>query len=170
VLEHLQIPHNAILSGDHAKAVQRVAQTIGIKTALHSQSPADKLAWIQARQAEGRSVLMLGDGLNDAPTLAAADVSVSFSNATILAQTQSDFLILNDKLDSLIYARTIAQHTRRIIHQNLIWAASYNLIMIPAAALGWIPPWGAAIGMSLSSLLVVLNSLRRVPYTHSKIN
>jgi Cu2+-exporting ATPase len=103
---------------------------------------------------------VFGDGINDAPTLAAADVSISFSDATDLANASSDFLILGDDTGTLVAARRLARRTRRNIMQNLVWAAAYNLLAVPFAAVGWIPPWGAALGMSFSSLFVVLNALR----------
>jgi Cu2+-exporting ATPase len=103
---------------------------------------------------------MFGDGLNDAPTLAAADVSISFADATDLANAGSDFLLLGEDPAALADARRLARRTRRTIRQNLAWAAAYNLVAVPFAAAGWIPPWGAAIGMSCSSLFVVLNALR----------
>jgi Cu2+-exporting ATPase len=103
---------------------------------------------------------MFGDGINDAPTLALADVSVSFADATDLANNSSDFLILGDNPSVLADARRLARKTRRNIMQNFGWAAGYNLLAIPFAAAGLIPPWGAAIGMSLSSLVVVINALR----------
>ena len=118
------------------------------------------MRWIRQRQMAGERVAMLGDGINDAPTLAAADVSLSFAHATELAQVHSGLLILGDKLDVLAKLRALAEKTRAIIRQNLAWAAAYNLLAVPAAAFGLIAPWGAAIGMSLSSLLVVLNALR----------
>jgi len=149
-----------ILSGDAPESVQRVARQLGIDKALGGQSPADKLAWTQAQQAQGRQLAMFGDGINDAPTLAAADLSVSFAEATDLANASSDFLVLGDDAGALVAARQLARKTRRNIMQNFSWAATYNLCAVPFAAAGLIPPWGAAIGMSLSSLLVVLNALR----------
>jgi Cu2+-exporting ATPase len=150
----------AILSGDAADSVQRVARQLGIKDAHGGQSPADKLAWTRTRQIGGRQLAMFGDGINDAPTLAAADVSISFAQATDLANASSDFLVLGDDARALVEARQLAQHTRRNIMQNFAWAAGYNLCAVPFAAAGMIPPWGAAIGMSLSSLIVVMNALR----------
>jgi Cu2+-exporting ATPase len=150
----------AILSGDADIAVRRLGERLGIAESLGGMSPQEKLAWTRDRQHHGHRVAMFGDGINDAPTLAAADVSLSFTGATDLANTSSDFLILGSDISVLVKARRLAGCTRRNIRQNLAWAASYNLLAVPFAAMGWIPPWGAAIGMSLSSLLVVMNALR----------
>jgi Cu2+-exporting ATPase len=149
-----------ILSGDAPDSVQRLAGQLGIEEAHGGLSPADKLDWTRARQAQGQSLAVFGDGINDAPTLAAADVSISFSDATDLANASSDFLILGDDTGTLVAARRLARRTRRNIMQNLVWAAAYNLLAVPFADVGWIPPWGAALGMSFSSLFVVLNALR----------
>ena len=149
-----------ILSGDSAASVTRLADQLGIDDAHGDLSPADKLRWIQRLQQQGRRVAMFGDGINDAPVLAAADVSLSCNDATDLANASSDFLLLGGDLRGLAAARRLARLTRRNIIQNLSWAAAYNLLAIPLAVAGWIPPWGAAIGMSASSLLVVMNALR----------
>jgi Cu2+-exporting ATPase len=154
------VQHLAILSGDARDTVLRLARQLGIEDAHGGLSPADKLAWTQAQQAQGRRLAMFGDGINDAPTLAAADVSISFADATDLANASSDFLILGDDARSLVDARRLARRTRRNIQQNFAWAVAYNLVAVPFAAAGWIPPWGAAIGMSFSSLFVVMNALR----------
>jgi Cu2+-exporting ATPase len=154
------VRHLAILSGDARATVMRLARQLGIEDAHGGLSPADKLAWTQAQQAQGRQLAMFGDGINDAPTLAAADVSISFADATDLANASSDFLILGDDAGALLDARRLARRTRRNIQQSLSWAVAYNLLAVPFAAAGWIPPWGAAIGMSVSSLLVVMNALR----------
>ena len=150
----------AILSGDAEASVSRLGRRLGIADSYGAMSPQDKLDWTQSRRREGRRVAMFGDGINDAPTLAAADVSVSFAGATDLANVSSDFLLLGNDIEVIAYARHLAQRTRRIIRQNLAWAGAYNLLAVPFAAVGLIPPWGAAIGMSLSSLLVVMNALR----------
>ena len=150
----------AILSGDTQRSVSGVGRQLGIDDRRGRLSPEDKLRWIQEKQADGHRVGMFGDGINDAPVLAAADVSVSFSDATDLANASSDFLILGDDIRCLAAARRLARRTRTNILQNLAWAAGYNVLAVPLAVAGWIPPWGAAIGMSLSSLLVVLNALR----------
>jgi Cu2+-exporting ATPase len=154
------VRHLALISGDTGASVRRFARGLGFDEALGDLKPADKLQWIRARQAEGHRVTMVGDGINDAPTLGAADVSVSFAHATELAQVNSGLLILGHELTPIATMRTLAERTRRVIRQNLTWAASYNFLAVPFAALGFIAPWGAAIGMSLSSLLVVVNALR----------
>jgi len=156
----------AVLSGDHAQGVARFAARLGIGEAHGELRPVDKLRWIRQVQGRGQRVLMVGDGINDAPVLAAADVSVSFGSATEAAQASSDFLILGRSLSVLGQARDLARRTRRIVLQNLLWAAGYNLAAVPLAAAGFVPPWAAAVGMSLSSLLVVGNALRlRAPKT-----
>jgi Cu2+-exporting ATPase len=149
----------ALLSGDNQASVERFTGGLGFDQTLGDMKPADKLRWIRARQAEGSRVVMIGDGINDAPTLAAADVSVSFAHATELAQVNSGLLLLGTDLAVIGDLRRLATRTRKIIRQNLIWAASYNFLAVPAAAVGLIAPWGAAIGMSMSSLLVVVNAL-----------
>ena len=149
-----------VLSGDAQRGVTQLCQRLGIGDCHGGMSPQDKLAWTRSYQQRGRRIAMFGDGINDAPTLAAADVSLSFSDATDLANVSSDFLILGDSVGVLADARELAQRTRRNILQNFAWAGGYNLIAVPFAAAGFIPPWGAAIGMSLSSLIVVMNALR----------
>ena len=150
----------AILSGDAPASVRSMGKQLGIEEVHGGLSPADKLAWTQAQQAQGRQLAMFGDGINDAPTLAAADVSISFADATDLANSSSDFLILGKDAAVLADARRLARRTRRNIMQNFAWAGAYNLVAVPFAAAGWIPPWGAALGMSCSSLFVVMNALR----------
>ena len=149
-----------ILSGDSPVNVERMGERLGIEEAVGGMSPKQKFEWTRSHQREGRKVAMFGDGINDAPTLALADVSISFADATDLANNSSDFLILGDNPSVLADARRLARRTRRNIMQNFGWAAGYNLLAIPFAAAGLIPPWGAAIGMSLSSLVVVVNALR----------
>jgi Cu2+-exporting ATPase len=149
-----------ILSGDHPQSVARVAELVGADEYLGDQSPEDKLKFIQSQQERGHHVIMVGDGINDAPTLAAANVSVSFAEATDLAQLNSDFVLMGQQLTVLPKMRELSQKTRRIIIQNLTWALGYNFTAVPFAAFGFIPPWGAALGMSLSSFIVISNSLR----------
>ena len=149
-----------ILSGDHPDSVAQVAKQLGIEEFHGHMTPHDKLAWIQTQQRQQHNVIMVGDGINDAPTLAAANVSISFISATDLAQINSDFVIMGQPIDVIPKLRQLSQKSRKIIIQNLSWAAAYNFIAIPFAVVGWIPPWGAALGMSLSSFLVISNSLR----------
>jgi len=159
-LEGTGVRQLAILSGDAWAGVARLGERLGIGDCHAGMSPAGKLAWTRNRQQAGHRVAMLGDGINDAPTLAAADVSISFAAGADLANVSSDFLILGENAAVLADARRLAQHTRRNILQNFAWAGAYNLVAVPFAAAGWIPPWGAALGMSCSSLFVVLNALR----------
>lgn len=151
-----------ILSGDRSETVARQAKMFGIDIdhANGGLLPEQKLAWVQAQQAQGLTVAMVGDGINDAPVLSAADVSFSFSEATDLARQTADFIVLNGDLRSLPGLITLARRSSRIIRQNLGWALAYNLLAIPAAAMGYVPPWAAAIGMSASSFVVVGNALR----------
>lgn len=149
-----------ILSGDDETTVASVARTLGISQYQGGLLPADKLAWIQQAQQQGHRVLMIGDGINDAPTLAAADVAISFNHASDLAQLHSDLVLMGHQLMTVIEADKLAKRSQRIIHQNLFWALAYNLLAIPFAAFGFITPWIAAIGMSASSLFVVANALR----------
>ncbi|SFD20359.1 Cu2+-exporting ATPase [Pseudomonas citronellolis] len=149
-----------LLSGDSSPMVQSVAAELGIDEVHGGLRPDDKLAILKQLHGEGRHVLMLGDGVNDVPVLAAADISVAMGSATDLAKTSADAVLLSNRLDSLVQAFVLARRTRRVIVENLVWAGLYNGLMLPFAALGWITPAWAAIGMSVSSLTVVLNALR----------
>ncbi len=149
-----------ILSGDSSNHPTTVANQLGIKHVISNASPNNKLNTIQALQKQGKKVLMIGDGLNDAPVLAAANCSISMSNGTDLAKSAADGLLINPNISTLINVFITIKKTYRIIKQNLIWALLYNACVLPAAIIGWIPPWLAAIGMSTSSLFVVLNALR----------
>ncbi|QKZ03737.1 heavy metal translocating P-type ATPase [Pseudomonas eucalypticola] len=149
-----------LLSGDSSPMVQRVANQLAIDQAQGSLAPEAKLAELQRLRREGRTVLVVGDGVNDVPLLAAADISVAMGSATDLAKTHADAVLLNNHLGTLVQAVALARRTRRIIIQNLAWAAVYNGLMLPFAAAGWVTPVWAAVGMSISSLTVVLNALR----------
>mgnify|MGYP001025988364 FL=1 len=149
-----------LLSGDGEAAVAATARQLGIEIWQASALPEDKLAYVKALQAEGRIVGMVGDGINDAPVLAAAQVSIAMGEGAEVAQAAADMVMLGQRLAILADGVALARQTYRIIRQNLGWALGYNLIAIPAAALGHVTPWIAGIGMSASSLLVVLNALR----------
>lgn len=150
----------SILSGDQQPAVEAIAGRLGIADAQAGLAPEAKLARVREWQQQGERVIMVGDGINDAPTLRQADVSVSFAEATDLARQSADFVITRTDFRAIAEARTLARETRRVIRQNLAWAAGYNFLAIPFAAMGYVPPWAAAIGMSASSLLVVGNAMR----------
>ena len=150
----------AVLSGDSETSVQNLCHNLGIGECHGNMKPTDKLSQLNQWQQPGHRIAMFGDGINDAPVLASANVSIAFSNASDLAKVSSDFIILGDDSRALVSARNLAKRTRRNIMQNFGWALGYNALAIPFAAAGFIPPWGAAIGMSLSSLVVVVNALR----------
>ncbi len=156
-----------LLSGDSSPMVASVAAELGIADARGGLTPDAKLAVLRQLHAQGRHVLMLGDGVNDVPVLAGADISVAMGSATDLAKTSADAVLLSNRLDSLVQALDVAKRTRRIIVENLAWAGLYNGLVLPFAALGWITPGWAAIGMSLSSLVVVVNALRLSSVTDS---
>ena len=149
-----------MLTGDPSPQALVLAENLGMHSAYNGLSPTDKVTHIQKLQGEGGVVLMVGDGINDAPVLAAADVSTSIAGAADLAQVSSDSIILNGQIDAITDAKRISDKTERIIKQNFRWALIYNGCVLIPAALGYVPPWLAAIGMSLSSLFVVLNALR----------
>ncbi|WP_324779097.1 heavy metal translocating P-type ATPase [Thiobacillus sedimenti] len=149
-----------LLSGDAAPAVEAIAQQLGIGAWRAAAMPEDKLAYVKQLQAEDRIVAMVGDGINDAPVLAGAQVSIAMGEGADVAQAAADMVMLGSRLATLADGVALARKTQRIIRENLGWALAYNLVAIPAAALGHVTPWLAGIGMSASSLLVVLNALR----------
>ncbi len=152
--------HVWLLSGDHRAAAQRVARDLGIDHAEWALTPQNKLARVRQLQSQGAAVAMIGDGINDAPVLAQSDVSIAMGGGASLAALHADMVLLGDRLGVLRSVIESAARTRRVIVQNLSWAVTYNLLALPAAAFGLVPPWLAAIGMSLSSLLVVGNAWR----------
>jgi Cu2+-exporting ATPase len=149
-----------LLSGDRSGHVEQVAGMLGIDEAIGQASPEEKLAVLQKLESEGRQIMMVGDGLNDLPSMAGAGISVAMGTAADLTQLKADAVLLNGQLLQLVEALKTSRQTRRIIRQNLWWALAYNVCALPLAAAGMVPPWLAAIGMSLSSLVVVLNALR----------
>ena len=149
-----------LLSGDHPGAVAVVAARLGIEAWTGGASPQDKFAYVERLQRAGRVVAMVGDGLNDTPVLARADVSVAMGGGADAAQLQADFVLLGSSLDELPGTLQLARRTMRIIRQNFAWALAYNAVALPLAAAGWIGPWEAAVGMAASSFIVVLNANR----------
>lgn len=156
-----------LLSGDSSPMVQHIAEQLQISDARGGLTPDDKLQVLKELHSQGRHVLMLGDGVNDVPVLAAADISIAMGSATDLAKTTADAILLSNSLSSLVSALAIAKKTRRVIIENLGWATLYNGLVIPFAAIGWVTPGWAALGMSVSSLLVVLNALRLTHFSES---
>ena len=154
----------ALLSGDNAQPVARTAAALDIEDFRANCTPEDKLASIKAAQDEGEIVVMVGDGINDAPVLAGADTSVALAHGATLAQTSADIIMPGESLHPVMTGIRVARKTMRIVRQNLAWAIVYNATALPLAAMGHVPPWAAAIGMSASSLIVVLNALRLSRY------
>ncbi|HZR34574.1 MAG TPA: cation-translocating P-type ATPase [Nevskia sp.] len=152
-----------LLSGDAADAVAAVASRLGLSMAKSRQTPEDKLAHLEELQASSHGVLAVGDGINDAPLLAAARVSAAMPQGAALTQSRADLLLLGDSLAALPLALDTARAAQRRIRENLGWALLYNLLALPLAMSGHLPPWLAALGMSLSSLLVIANALRLGP-------
>ncbi|HET7663927.1 MAG TPA: HAD-IC family P-type ATPase, partial [Rhodanobacteraceae bacterium] len=147
-------------SGDAPERVEAMARSLEMNAWRARQTPEDKHRLVRRRQAEGHAVMAVGDGTNDAAALAAADVSASLMTATDLARHQAE-VILGDRLHGLVQARRMALQVRRTLRQNRRWGLAWNAMAVPFAAAGLISPWLAALGMSVSSLVVVLNALRQ---------
>jgi Cu2+-exporting ATPase len=154
-----------LLSGDQTRAVRRLARRAGIEWSWGNQSPEDKLEHVRQLQQGSHRIAMVGDGMNDGPVLARADVSVAMGHAVPLAQAKADFVVLGGQLNAVPSLLLHARRTHNVVCQNLAWAAGYNAVCVPLAVMGWMPPWLAGLGMAASSLLVVANSARlaRVP-------
>jgi Cu2+-exporting ATPase len=163
---------SSIVSGDDAVPVAAIASRSDIAEFHARQTPQDKVTRLKTLQTGGAVVVAIGDGINDAPLLRGADVSVAMGRGSALAQTSADLILVRDSLDQLPGVVVLARRTQRIVRQNLAWSIAYNLAALPLAAMGLVPAWLAAIGMSLSSILVVLNATRvarragRVPRPH----
>ncbi|MBI2994374.1 MAG: heavy metal translocating P-type ATPase [Gammaproteobacteria bacterium] len=149
-----------ILSGDTQTAVDALGALVGVQHALGGCLPEHKVEWLRRIEEQGEVVCVIGDGINDAPVLAQAHVSVAMADATDMAQASADLILPEGKLASLRIAVETAARAIRIIRQNVAWAIGYNLLALPLAAAGAITPWMAALGMSLSSLIVIINSTR----------
>jgi Cu2+-exporting ATPase len=150
----------ALLSGDAPARVRQLALRLGIAEAAGAATPEHKLAALRQAQARGERVGMVGDGVNDAPVLAQADVSFAMGQGALVARSQADAVILSNRLSDLVAARRLARRTLRVIRQNLAWSLAYNAVAVPLALAGWMPAWAAGIGMAASSLLVVANAAR----------
>src|SRR5690606_9186086 len=137
-----------------------MARRLGIARYAGAMTPEGKLGYAARLQAEGRIVAMIGDGLNDAPVLAGADVSFAMGCGADAAQLKSDLVLLNGALGAVLRTRALARHAMRLIRQGIGWALAYNAAAIPLAAIGWIGPWEAAVAMGASSLTVLVNALR----------
>lgn len=149
-----------VLSGDRESVVRRMCEECGITQFQAGMSPAQKFQFIADLQAQGKRVMMVGDGMNDGPALSLANVSIAMGQGAPISQTRSDALLMSNRLLDLSFALRVARLSYRLIRQNLGWALLYNVLAVPAAVLGLLEPWHAALGMSLSSLIVVLNGLR----------
>jgi Cu2+-exporting ATPase len=149
-----------LLSGDRTAAVRRLALRAGIESSWGDQAPQDKLEHVSALQWAGHRVGMVGDGMNDGPVLARADLSIAMGQGAPLAQSRSDVVVLGNGLAAVPLLLRQARRTRRVVRQNLAWAAGYNAVCVPLALAGYMPPWLAGLGMAASSLAVVLNAAR----------
>lgn len=149
-----------LLSGDRETAVAETARALGIAHYRAQAMPEDKLEYVKALQKKGKKVLMIGDGINDAPVLAQADTSAAVAGGTDIARDGADIVLLNEDLNTVPHMLVQAGRTRQIIRQNLSWASAYNIIAVPLAVLGYVQPWIAALGMSFSSLVVLGNAMR----------
>jgi len=149
-----------LLSGDQEALTQSVATQLGINTACGECLPDEKLDFVQQLQATGAVVAMVGDGINDAAVLSAADVSFAMGSGAALAQAHADTVLLSSQLVSVLDTAKTAARSMRIIRENLGWATLYNLTAIPAAALGYLNPWLSGVGMAASSAVVIANALR----------
>jgi Cu2+-exporting ATPase len=150
----------SILTGDPSSQVEAVATALGINNVHKGLTPEQKLQLAVNWQQQGERLMMVGDGINDVPTLARADIAVAIGQASDLTKTNADAVITNNNLTTLLHALSKGKKSSHIIRQNIYWALLYNVLALPLAATGFIPPWAAAIGMSLSSLIVVGNALR----------
>lgn len=149
-----------LLTGDGVAPAQSFARRLGIEAVRHRQTPEQKLARLRELQQQGHVVMAVGDGINDAPFLAAADVAVAMPAGAALAQARADAILVGDSLEGLLELRAVGIEAHKRVRENIAWALAYNFAVLPLAALGQLPPWLAALGMSLSGLLVVLNALR----------
>jgi Cu2+-exporting ATPase len=157
---HAQHKNTYLMSGDRTESANSISNQLGIQHCYAHLKPEDKLSEVKTLQQRGAIVVMTGDGVNDAPVLAGADLSIAMGKGTQLAAAAADMILISNNIEHIYHGYLIAIKTLSIIKQNLSWALLYNVTAIPAAAMGYVEPWLAAIGMSASSLVVVLNALR----------
>jgi Cu2+-exporting ATPase len=150
----------SLLSGDSLVRAQHLAQQLGFDAAIGGATPQDKLAELAAAQQRGERVAMVGDGVNDAPVLARADVSLAMGQGALVARAQADAVLVGNRPMDLVHTLRVARRTMRVVRQNLVWALLYNVACVPLALFGYLPPWAAGLGMATSSLVVILNALR----------
>jgi Cu2+-exporting ATPase len=161
--------HIQVLSGDGQASVNQLASRLGIQNAKGACSPEEKLKQVKWAQSQGHRVAMVGDGLNDGPVLAGADVSFALGQALPLAQSKADFVLMASDLKPLVATFMLSRKTLQIVKQNLVWAAVYNFACVPLAMLGYLPAWLAGLGMACSSLGVVINAMRLSTSMHFEL-
>jgi Cu2+-exporting ATPase len=149
-----------LASGDRPEVAAALARELWIGNCAGAMSPQDKYRYLEGLQREGRVVAMVGDGLNDAPVLARADVSFAMGGGADAAQLKADVVLMTDSLESIARTLHVARRAMRLVRQNIAWALAYNALALPLAATGFIGPWEAALAMGASSLTVLLNALR----------
>ncbi len=149
-----------LLSGDRPERAARMGARLAVDAVIGGATPESKLAEVAAAQAQGLKVAMVGDGINDAPVLARADVSFAMGQGALVTRAQADAVVASSRLGDLVLALDLARCCMAVVRQNMLWAAAYNAVCIPLALLGWLPPWAAGLGMATSSLLVIGNSMR----------
>jgi Cu+-exporting ATPase len=152
---HIQV---VMLSGDHHTTAQAIARQLGIDEVIAEVRPDDKAATIRSLQQAGQVVAMVGDGVNDAPALATADIGIAIGSGSDVAKEAGDLLLLGNDLRAVLTALGLSRATMRKIRQNLFWAFFYNSLAVPIAATGWLNPMIAGAAMALSSLSVIINS------------
>jgi len=149
-----------LLTGDASNHATAIGRSLAVNHTIKGQSPAQKLQYLSTLQESGAIVAMFGDGVNDAPVLAGAHLSFAMGTGSDIAKSSAEVILLQDDLSKVRHAIELSHRVSRIIKQNLAWALGYNLLAVPFAVVGLLPPYLAALGMSLSSLIVLLNSLR----------
>ncbi|MEF7613878.1 cation-translocating P-type ATPase [Aquincola sp. MAHUQ-54] len=149
-----------LLSGDTPERARALAASLGLDAAEGGLAPEEKLLLLRRAQARGECVAMLGDGINDAPVMAQADVSFAMGEGALVTRSHADAVVVSNRLADVADARRLARRTMTTVRQNMVWSACYNAACVPLALAGWLPPWASGLGMALSSLLVIGNSLR----------